>query len=328
MTQPVLELRDLSVTLATDRGPLRPVDGVSFAVRPGRTLAVVGESGCGKSVTALSIMGLLPHGAQLGGSARFEGRELTTLEPEEWRRKRGREMAMIFQEPMTSLNPAFRAGEQVAEALRLHQSLSPRAAWDAAVEMLARVRIPDAARRAQQYPHQLSGGMRQRVMIAMALACRPRLLIADEPTTALDVTVQAQILSLIDELKAETGTAVVLITHDLGVVADHADDVVVMYAGRVAEQAPASALFSVPQHPYTIGLLGAAPSLEGGAERLASIEGTVPDLRNPPPGCRFAPRCPFAVARCAEQPPLAEIAPGHRAACWRAPLDSLLEQAA
>ena len=328
MTQPVLELRDLSVTLATDRGPLRPVDGVSFAVRPGRTLAVVGESGCGKSVTALSIMGLLPHGAQLGGSARFEGRELTTLEPEEWRRKRGREMAMIFQEPMTSLNPAFRAGEQVAEALRLHQSLSPRAAWDAAVEMLARVRIPDAARRAQQYPHQLSGGMRQRVMIAMALACRPRLLIADEPTTALDVTVQAQILSLIDELKAETGTAVVLITHDLGVVADHADDVVVMYAGRVAEQAPASALFSVPQHPYTIGLLGAAPLLEGGAERLASIEGTVPDLRNPPPGCRFAPRCPFAVARCAEQPPLAEIAPGHRAACWRAPLDSLLEQAA
>ena len=328
MTQPVLELRDLSVTLATDRGPLRPVDGVSFAVRPGRTLAVVGESGCGKSVTALSIMGLLPHGAKLGGSARFEGRELTTLEPEEWRRKRGREMAMIFQEPMTSLNPAFRAGEQVAEALRLHQSLSPRAAWDAAVEMLARVRIPDAARRAQQYPHQLSGGMRQRVMIAMALACRPRLLIADEPTTALDVTVQAQILSLIDELKAETGTAVVLITHDLGVVADHADDVVVMYAGRVAEQAPASALFSVPQHPYTIGLLGAAPSLEGGAERLASIEGTVPDLRNPPPGCRFAPRCPFAVARCAEQPPLAEVLPGHRAACWRAPLDSLLEQAA
>ncbi|WP_368414790.1 ABC transporter ATP-binding protein [Falsiroseomonas sp.] len=328
MTQPVLELRDLSVTLATDRGPLRPVDGVSFAVRPGRTLAVVGESGCGKSVTALSIMGLLPDGAKLGGSARFEGRELTTLAPEEWRRKRGREMAMIFQEPMTSLNPAFRAGDQVAEALRLHQSLSPRAAWDAAVEMLARVRIPEPARRAQQYPHQLSGGMRQRVMIAMALACRPRLLIADEPTTALDVTVQAQILSLIDELKRDTGTAVVLITHDLGVVADHADDVVVMYAGRVAEQAPASALFSVPQHPYTIGLLGAAPSLEGGAERLASIEGTVPDLRNPPPGCRFAPRCPFAVARCAEQPPLAEVLPGHRAACWRAPLDSLLEQAA
>jgi peptide/nickel transport system ATP-binding protein len=324
MTAPVLELRDLTVTLSTDRGPLRPVDGVSFAVKPGRTLAVVGESGCGKSVTALSIMGLLPQGAKLGGSIRFDGRELTTLDADDWRLKRGREMAMIFQEPMTSLNPAFTAGEQVAEALRLHQNLGAAAAMDRAVEMLARVRIPDAARRAKQYPHQLSGGMRQRVMIAMALACRPRLLIADEPTTALDVTVQAQILSLIDELKAETGTAVVLITHDLGVVADHADDVVVMYAGRVAEQAPASGLFAVPQHPYTIGLLGAAPSLEGGAARLASIEGTVPDLRTPPPGCRFAPRCPFAVARCAEQPPLAELAPAHRAACWRAPLDQVL----
>jgi peptide/nickel transport system ATP-binding protein len=328
MTAPVLELRDVTVTLPTDRGPLRPVDGVSFAVEPGRTLAVVGESGCGKSVTALSVMGLLPQGARIGGSIRFDGRELTTLDAEDWRQKRGREMAMIFQEPMTSLNPAFRAGEQVAEALRLHQGLSPRAALDRAIEMLDHVRIPDAARRAMQYPHQLSGGMRQRVMIAMALACRPRLLIADEPTTALDVTVQAQILALIDELKAETGTAVVLITHDLGVVADHADDVVVMYAGRVAEQAPAASLFARPEHPYTVGLLGAAPSLEGGAARLASIEGTVPDLRNPPPGCRFAPRCPFAVARCAEQPPLAELTAGHRAACWRAPLDQLLDDAA
>ena len=328
MTAPVLELRDVTVTLPTDRGPLRPVDGVSFAVEPGRTLAVVGESGCGKSVTALSVMGLLPQGARIGGSIRFDGRELTTLDAEDWRLKRGREMAMIFQEPMTSLNPAFRAGEQVAEALRLHQGLSPRAALDRAIEMLDHVRIPDAARRAMQYPHQLSGGMRQRVMIAMALACRPRLLIADEPTTALDVTVQAQILALIDELKAETGTAVVLITHDLGVVADHADDVVVMYAGRVAEQAPAASLFARPEHPYTVGLLGAAPSLEGGAARLASIEGTVPDLRNPPPGCRFAPRCPFAEARCAEQPPLAELSPGHRAACWRAPLDQILGEAA
>jgi peptide/nickel transport system ATP-binding protein len=328
MTEPVLDVRDLSVTLATDRGSVTPVDGVSFAVAPGKTLAVVGESGCGKSVTALAIMGLLPPNGATGGSVRLAGRELTTMAAEDRRLKRGGEMAMIFQEPMTSLNPAFRAGEQVAEALRLHQGLSPRAAMDAAVAMLARVRIPDAARRAQQYPHQLSGGMRQRVMIAMALACRPRLLIADEPTTALDVTVQAQILGLIDELKAETGTAVMLITHDLGVVADHADEVVVMYAGRVAERAPAAALFARPQHPYTIGLLGAAPSLEGGAERLASIEGTVPDLRNPPPGCRFAPRCPFAVARCATQPPLAELAPSHHAACWRAPLDALLEQAA
>ena len=324
MSGPVLELRDLTVTLATDRGPLRPVDGVSFAVHPGRTLAVVGESGCGKSVTALSVMGLLPQGAKLGGAIRFDGQDLTTLPAEAWRQKRGRDMAMIFQEPMTSLNPAFTAGEQVAEALRLHQNLSPAAAMEAAVAMLARVRIPDAARRATQYPHQLSGGMRQRVMIAMALACRPRLLIADEPTTALDVTVQAQILALIDELKQETGTAVVLITHDLGVVADHADDVVVMYAGRVAEQAPAASLFARPEHPYTIGLLGAAPSLEGGAARLASIEGTVPDLRNPPPGCRFAPRCPFAVARCVEQPPLADLAASHRAACWRAPLDQVL----
>ena len=226
MSAPVLELRDLSVTLATDRGPLRPVDEVSFTVEPGKTLAVVGESGCGKSVTALAIMGLLPPGSATGGSVRLSGRELTTMEDEDRRLKRGGEMAMIFQEPMTSLNPAFTAGEQVAEVLREHQKLSPAAAFDAAVAMLARVRIPDAARRARQYPHQLSGGMRQRVMIAMALACRPRLLIADEPTTALDVTVQAQILSLIDELKTETGTAVVLITHDLGVVADHADEVV------------------------------------------------------------------------------------------------------
>jgi peptide/nickel transport system ATP-binding protein len=228
---------------------------------------------------------------------------------------------------MTSLNPAFTAGEQVAEALRLHQDLAPAAAFDRAVEMLARVRIPEAGRRARQYPHQLSGGMRQRVMIAMALACRPRLLIADEPTTALDVTVQAQILSLIDELKAETGTAVMLITHDLGVVADHADEVAVMYAGRLAERAPAAELFARPQHPYTVGLLGAAPSLEGGAARLASIEGTVPDLRAPPPGCRFAPRCPFAIAKCETQPPLAAVGEGHLAACWRAPLDSLLEAA-
>jgi peptide/nickel transport system ATP-binding protein len=328
MSDPVLELRDVSVTLATDRGLLRPVDGVSFAVEPGKTLAVVGESGCGKSVTALAIMGLLAPGGAIGGSVRLAGQELTTMDAEARRLKRGGEMAMIFQEPMTSLNPAFTAGEQVAEALRLHQGMAPAEAFDAAVAMLARVRIPDAARRAKQYPHQLSGGMRQRVMIAMALACRPRLLIADEPTTALDVTVQAQILSLIDELKQETGTAVVLITHDLGVVADHADEVVVMYAGRIAERAPAEALFARPQHPYTIGLLGAAPTLEGGLDRLASIEGTVPDLRNPPPGCRFAPRCPFAVARCGEQPPLSELAPGHHAACWRAPLDALLEVAA
>jgi peptide/nickel transport system ATP-binding protein len=324
MTGPVLELRGVSVALVTDRGPIRPVDDISFAVEAGRTLAIVGESGCGKSITALAIMGLLPPGGGIGGEIRFAGESLGALDPEAWRRKRGREMAMIFQEPMTSLNPAFTAGEQVAEALRVHQALSPKAALERATEMLARVRIPDAARRARQYPHQLSGGMRQRVMIAMALACRPRLLIADEPTTALDVTVQAQILALIDELKRETGTAVLLITHDLGVVADHADEVVVMYAGRVAERAPASRLFAHPEHPYTIGLLGAAPSFESGAARLASIEGTVPDVRNPPPGCRFAPRCPFVEARCSSDPPLKEMQSSHFAACWCAPLDATL----
>jgi peptide/nickel transport system ATP-binding protein len=257
------------------------------------------------------------------------GRDLLGMSAEERRALRGAEMAMIFQEPMTSLNPAFTAGEQVAEALRLHQRLDRDAAFKAAIAMLEKVRIPDAARRARQYPHQLSGGMRQRVMIAIALACRPKLLIADEPTTALDVTVQAQILALLDDLKRETGTAVILITHDLGVVADHADDVVVMYAGRVAEQAQAAALFARPEHPYTIGLLGAAPAAGMRGERLASIEGTVPDLRAPPPGCRFAPRCPFAIARCAEAAPaLAQITPGHFSACIRAPLDNILGAAA
>jgi peptide/nickel transport system ATP-binding protein len=230
---------------------------------------------------------------------------------------------------MTSLNPAFTAGEQIAEALRVHQRLDQDAAFKAAIAMLDRVRIPDAARRARQYPHQLSGGMRQRVMIAMALACRPKLLIADEPTTALDVTVQAQILALLDELKRETGTAVLLITHDLGVVADHADDVVVMYAGRVAEQAPAAKLFAHPEHPYTVGLLGAAPGAGPRRARLASIEGTVPDLRAPPAGCRFAPRCPFALASCSvTAPPLLEVSPGHASACARAPLDNIIGAAA
>ncbi|MBL6077564.1 ABC transporter ATP-binding protein [Belnapia sp. T18] len=320
----VLEIRDLAVTFRTDRGPLRAVDGVSFAVEAGRTLAIVGESGCGKSVTALAAMGLLPGNARLSGSIRLRGREMATLAQAEWRRRRGREIAMVFQEPMTSLNPAFTAGEQIAEVLRLHERLGERAAFDRAIALLDRVRIPDAARRARQYPHQLSGGMRQRVMIAMALACRPRLLIADEPTTALDVTVQAQILALLDELKRETGAAVVLITHDLGIVADHADDVVVMYAGRVAERAPAARLFARPEHPYTVGLLGAAPRIEGGPSRLASIEGTVPDLLRPPEGCRFAPRCPFRGADCIRQPPLAEVEPGHATACWRAPLDRVL----
>ena len=322
-----LEVVGLTLDFRQEGRALRVLDGVSFRVDPGRTLAIVGESGCGKSVTALAVMGLLPSTARIGGAIRLAGRDLATLSAEDRRRLRGGEMAMIFQEPMTSLNPAFTAGEQVAEALRVHQSLDKAAAFAEAVRMLDRVRIPDAARRARQYPHQLSGGMRQRVMIAMALACKPKLLIADEPTTALDVTVQAQILSLLDEMKRETGTAVILVTHDLGVVADHADEVAVMYAGRIAEQAPAATLFASPEHPYTAGLLGAAPGEGTPGERLASIEGTVPDLRNPPPGCRFAPRCPFSIARCtAEVPPLADVAAGHRSACWRAPLDRVLEE--
>jgi peptide/nickel transport system ATP-binding protein len=322
-----LEVAGLTLDFRQDGRVLRVLDGVSFRVDAGRTLAIVGESGCGKSVSALAVMGLLPGTASIGGAIRLNGRDLTALSPEERRKLRGGEMAMIFQEPMTSLNPAFTAGEQVAEALRLHQGLDDAAAFAEAVRMIDRVRIPDAARRARQYPHQLSGGMRQRVMIAMALACRPKLLIADEPTTALDVTVQAQILSLLDEMKRETGTAVVLVTHDLGVVADHADEVAVMYAGRIAEQAPAATLFARPEHPYTAGLLGAAPGEGEPGQRLASIEGTVPDLRAPPTGCRFAPRCPFVVARCETTPPLAEVAPGHLSACWRAPLDGVLAAA-
>ncbi|MBR0671848.1 ABC transporter ATP-binding protein [Neoroseomonas soli] len=326
---PALEVVGLTLDFRQDGRALRVLDGVSFRVDAGRTLAIVGESGCGKSVASLAVMGLLPENATVGGAIRLAGRELTSLSREERRMLRGAEMAMIFQEPMTSLNPAFTAGEQVAEALRLHQGLDRAAAFAEAIRMLDRVRIPDAARRARQYPHQLSGGMRQRVMIAMALACRPKLLIADEPTTALDVTVQAQILALLDEMKRETGTAVILVTHDLGVVADHADEVAVMYAGRIAEQAAAATLFARPEHPYTAGLLGAAPGEGERGERLASIEGTVPDLRAPPRGCRFAPRCPFVISGCiAEPPPLAEVAPGHLSACWRAPLDTVLGQAA
>ena len=325
----MLEITGLGVTFATQRGPLRAVDDVALSLAPGRTLAIVGESGCGKSVTSLAIMGLLADNARVSGSEVFEGRDLLTLPPAERRKLRGGSMAMIFQEPMTSLNPAFTAGEQVAEALRVHEGLPGDVAFRRAVEMLDRVRIPEPARRARQYPHQLSGGMRQRVMIAMALACRPRLLIADEPTTALDVTVQAQILALLDDLKRETGTAILLITHDLGVVADYADDVVVMYAGRVAEAAPAATLFARPEHPYTIGLLGAAPRFSAPGGRLANIAGTVPDLAAPPPGCHFAPRCPFATAVCEAQPPLTPAGgalrdppAGHGAvACWNAPLE-------
>ena len=328
MTSPTLEVIDLALTFATERGPLRVLDGISFALLVGRTTALVGESGCGKSVAALAVMGLLPPAASVTGAIRLDGREIAEAGAEERRRLRGRELAMVFQEPMTSLNPAFAVGEQVAEALRLHQDLDRGAAAARAVAMLEAVRIPEAARRARQYPHQLSGGMRQRVMIAMALACRPRVLIADEPTTALDVTVQAQILALLDELRETTGTAVLLVTHDLGVVADHADEVVVVYAGRVAESGPAARVLAEPQHPYTVGLLGAAPRLDGPrGTRLATVEGTVPDLAAPPEGCRFKTRCPFRVAVCDTRPPLREVGPGHRSACHRAPLERVLDAA-
>ena len=320
----LLEVRDLRTTFATDDGEFAAVDGVSFEVEAGRTLAIVGESGCGKSVTSLSIMGLVPPPGRIaGGAIRFEGRELLGLAQREMQDLRGNGLAMIFQEPMSSLNPAFTIGEQIVEGLLRHRSLTRAEARARALQMLEKVRIPAPAQRFHEHPHKLSGGMRQRAMIAMALACEPRLLIADEPTTALDVTIQAQILDLMRGLQKETGTAVILITHDLGVVAEVADDVVVMYAGRVVERAPVRALFDMPQHPYTVGLLGSMPRLHGEPRSLAAIGGQVPSPLNLPPGCRFADRCPFADAACrAAEPPLAELGGGHRSACWKAPLDA------
>ena len=318
-------MRDLRTTFTTDDGELAAVDGVSFEVEAGRTLAIVGESGCGKSVTSLSVMGLVTAPGRVSGSIRFEGRELTALRARDWQDLRGNGMAMIFQEPMSSLNPAFTVGEQIIEGLLRHRRLAREQATARALEMLERVRIPAPQQRLHEHPHKLSGGMRQRVMIAMALACEPRLLIADEPTTALDVTIQAQILDLLRTLQRETGTAIVLITHDLGVVAETADEVVVMYAGRIVERTTVGVLFERPEHPYTVGLLGAIPRLHGEQARLASIEGQVPSPLRALRGCRFAARCPFADAQChAEAPPLRALAtagPAHRAACWKAPLD-------
>ena len=302
---------------------MRAVDGVDLRLERGRTLGIVGESGCGKSVTALSIMGLVPQppGRIAGGEVLFDGEDLLKQPPARLRDLRGDKLAMIFQEPMTSLNPAFRVGDQIAETLLRHRKLSPTEANSKAVDMLRQVRIPSPERRALDYPHQLSGGMRQRVMIAMALACNPKLLIADEPTTALDVTIQAQILELMRTLRAELGTAIILITHDLGVVAELADEVMVMYAGQVVERCDAQRLFEQPQHPYTIGLLGSIPRLHLEQERLAAIEGSVPDPASFPEGCRFHPRCPFAVEQCRREiPALREVTPSHFAACWRAPL--------
>jgi peptide/nickel transport system ATP-binding protein len=324
-SSPLLEARNLKTHFRTDRGLFRAVDGVSFKVDHGTTVGLVGESGCGKSVTSLSVMGLVPSppGHVAADAVLFDGRDILRLSSAERRRMRGSQMSMIFQEPMTSLNPVYTVGQQIIEGLLAHNALSPKAARERAVEMLELVRIPSAADRLDDFPHRLSGGQRQRVMIAMALACNPRLLIADEPTTALDVTIQAQILDLLQDLQKRLGMAILIITHNLGVVAEMADEVLVMYAGKIVESAPVHALFADPQHPYTIGLLGSIPRLDEERDRLSTIEGTVPSSDRQPRGCRFAPRCPFADRRCAEEPPpLREIAVEHHVACWRAPVES------
>jgi peptide/nickel transport system ATP-binding protein len=320
----VLEVKNLHTVFFTNSGLFRAVDDVSFTVRRGETLAIVGESGCGKSVTALSLMRLVPDppGRVVGGSVVLEGTDLLELDEAEMRDVRGNRISMIFQEPMTSLNPVMRIGDQIVEVVRLHREITAKDAWKQAVDMLRLVRIPEPERRALEYPHQLSGGMRQRAMIAMALACRPALLIADEPTTALDVTIQAQILALIVDLQQRLGTGLILITHDLGVVAQTAQRVIVMYAGKKVEEATVEALFENPRHPYTRGLMASMPEVitqETKADaRLTEIPGMVPSLTNLPPGCAFAPRCKLAIDRCrAEYPPLQDF-DGHLAACWRA----------
>jgi peptide/nickel transport system ATP-binding protein len=320
----LLEVRGLKTHFATDRGLFRAVDGVSFGVPRGRTVGLVGESGCGKSVTSLSVMGLVPSppGKVEADTIMFGGTNVLALPPDERRKLRGGKMSMIFQEPMTSLNPVHTVGQQIVEAIIAHSTMSQRAAKVRAVEMLELVKIPSPARRIDDYPHNMSGGMRQRVMIAMALSCEPVLLIADEPTTALDVTIQAQILDLLSDLQQRLGMAILIITHDLGVIAEMADEVLVMYAGQIVESADVADIFADPQHPYTIGLLGSIPRLDVERERLATIEGTVPGANNQPKGCRFAPRCPFADGRCRETPPpLRDISPTHRVACWKAPVE-------
>ena len=324
---PLLDVYDLHTQFDTPAGVVRAVDGVSYSLRSGETLGVVGESGCGKSVTALSILRLVssPPGRIAGGAIRFEGTDLLTLSESEMEKVRGNRISMIFQEPMTSLNPLLTVGRQISEAVALHQRLSQRAAMDRAVDMLRRVHMPEPEQRVHAFPHQLSGGMRQRVMIAMALSCNPKVLIADEPTTALDVTIQAQILDLMRELRDTLGTAIILITHDMGVVAENADRVVVMYAGRKVEEAPVDELFERPAHPYTRGLLGSIPSLDlvgrvpRGRSRLNEIKGMVPSLFNLPKGCSFAPRCAMATDHCHAVAPKLELhRTGHWVACWRA----------
>ena len=317
MTAPLLEVERLRTAFRTPQGVARAVDDVSFAVRAGETVGLVGESGCGKSVTALSILRLVraPGVIDPGSRVAFESRELLTLAEADMRRVRGARIAMVFQEPMTSLNPVLRVGDQVAEVARIHDGASAREAWTRAVAMLEQVGLPDPPASARRYPHELSGGMRQRVMLAAALLMRPALLIADEATTALDVTVQAQILELIARLQREMGMAVLLITHDLGVIAQHAQRVLVMYAGRIVEEAPVRAIFSAPRHPYTQGLLAAAPRLGARRDRLAVIPGAVPSAAAWPTGCRFRERCPFAFETCITEPPLVRIGDSHIARC-------------
>ncbi len=317
--RPLLDVRDLTVHFYTDAGVARAVDGVSFAVGRKETFCLVGESGCGKSVTALSIMRLVPApGRIVTGRTAFDGRDLRALSPPAMREMRGNSISMIFQEPMTALNPVFTVGNQIVEAVREHRDVSASQARDIAVEMLERVRIPEPVQRFGEYSHQMSGGMQQRVMIAMALTCRPQLLIADEPTTALDVTIQAQILDLLLDLQDELGMSILLITHDLGVVAEVADRVAVMYAGRIVEHADVRTIFRRPSHPYLVGLLRSLPAMSEPGQRLNVIPGQVPDARRYPRGCRFHPRCPIAVPQCARtEPELREVGPGHEAACIR-----------
>jgi peptide/nickel transport system ATP-binding protein len=322
---PLLRVRDLVTTFHTDTGAFRAVDQVSFEVPRGATVALVGESGCGKSVTALSILRLVasPPGRVESGSVELDGRDLLHLSEREMRGVRGKLVSMIFQEPMTSLNPVYTVGWQIIEAIVLHERTSRKEARARAVELLHTVGMPEPETNVDAYPHHLSGGQRQRVMIAMALACKPMLLLADEPTTALDVTIQAQILALLRDLQQRLAMSVLLITHDLGLVAENAERVVVMYAGRVVESAPVEDIFARPMHPYTRGLLGSIPRegsgvVDGHRQRLRTIEGIVPDMRSLPSGCRFADRCPMRVEACAEEPPLERVAPGRLSRCWRA----------
>ena len=318
--QPLLEVKDLRTSFFTDAGEVRAVDGVSFAVEAGKLMGLVGESGSGKTASVLSVVRLLPESARVvGGAVLFEGRDLLKLSEPEMRAVRGAKIAMIFQEPMTSLNPVFTIGSQIGEAVRLHQRTGRRETLERTIEALRLVGIADPERRVNDYPHQLSGGMRQRVMIAMALACEPKLLIADEPTTALDVTIQAQILDLIRELQVRLKLAVILVTHDLGIVAQYADDVTILYAARVMEQAPSAELFRNPLNPYTRGLLESIPGADGHRHhRLRAIAGTIPNALHPPSGCRFHPRCPMVIDECARvDPPLVAKAPQHLVACIR-----------